>query len=76
MKGIADETLKALVREVVAREMGLAPASADRVPAATVVAHASHRQFTILRVPDGGGACLIEPAVPCTHCGYCQSYGH
>jgi hypothetical protein len=25
---------------------------------------------------DADGACLIEPAVRCTHCGYCQSYGH
>jgi hypothetical protein len=24
----------------------------------------------------GDGACLIEPAVGCNHCGYCQSYGH
>ena len=22
------------------------------------------------------GPCLIEPAVLCNHCGYCQSYGH
>lgn len=25
---------------------------------------------------DGDGACLIEPAVRCNHCGYCLSYGH
>ena len=25
---------------------------------------------------DADGACLIEPAVRCNHCGYCQSYGH
>jgi hypothetical protein len=22
------------------------------------------------------GACVIEPAVRCNHCGFCQSYGH
>jgi hypothetical protein len=22
------------------------------------------------------GACLIEPTVRCTHCGFCQSLGH
>jgi hypothetical protein len=30
-------------------------------------------------VPDGSeadGPCIIEPAVMCTHCGYCKSYGH
>ena len=21
------------------------------------------------------GSCVIEPSVPCTHCGYCRSYG-
>jgi len=42
--------------------------------------HASHGR---LPVRGGGpgtdgedGACVIEPAVRCTHCGYCQSYGH
>jgi hypothetical protein len=74
VKGISEEALRTLVREVVARELGAAPAAVPR--AATVVAHASHRQFAVLRVPDGDGSCLIEPAVSCTHCGYCQSYGH
>ena len=27
-------------------------------------------------VPSGSDACIIEPSVPCTHCGYCKSYGH
>ena len=38
--------------------------------------HASHGLFPVLRGGDSDGACLIEPAVRCTHCGYCQSYGH
>jgi len=35
--------------------------------------------FTLLPLPRGGdfdGLCIIEPSVRCTHCGYCQSYGH
>jgi hypothetical protein len=35
--------------------------------------------FALLALPRGGdqdGACLIEPAVRCTHCGYCLSLGH
>lgn len=24
----------------------------------------------------GDGMCVIEPRVPCNHCGFCQSYGH
>jgi threonine dehydrogenase-like Zn-dependent dehydrogenase len=23
-----------------------------------------------------GDACVIEPSVPCDHCGYCKSHGH
>jgi hypothetical protein len=25
---------------------------------------------------DADGNCVIEPAVRCNGCGYCQSYGH
>jgi hypothetical protein len=39
--------------------------------------HASH---ILLRVVPGSqiddGMCVIEPAVRCNHCGFCQSYGH
>jgi len=37
--------------------------------------HASHFIYMQL-VNDNGGQCLIEPKVPCNHCGYCQSHGH
>ena len=37
--------------------------------------HASHYLYMQL-VNDNGGQCLIEPNVPCNHCGYCQSHGH
>ena len=34
--------------------------------------------FLRLPLPSGDeeGACLIEPAVRCNHCGYCLSLGH
>jgi hypothetical protein len=39
--------------------------------------HASH---ILLKVVPGSqiddGMCVIEPAVRCNHCGFCQSYGH
>jgi hypothetical protein len=38
--------------------------------------HASHALLPLARGGDGDGACLIEPSVRCTHCGYCLSYGH
>ena len=39
-----------------------------------------HPSHNILNVLPGSevdeGACVIEPAVRCNHCGFCQSYGH
>jgi len=39
-----------------------------------------HASAAFLRLPlpsgDPEGACLIEPAVRCNHCGYCLSLGH
>lgn len=36
----------------------------------------SHARFTLPRDSEGTLPCLIEPAVQCVHCGYCQSLGH
>ena len=38
-------------------------------------AHASHQRLPLVS-GDEDGACLIEPAVRCNHCGYCLSLGH
>jgi hypothetical protein len=73
-----DEELRALVRAAIAQYAGTSPVQpASGPPAAPVRLHPSHGRFTM--VPAGAetdGPCLIEPAVMCTHCGYCQSYGH
>ena len=37
---------------------------------------ASHSMFVLPAGAETDGPCIIEPAVPCTHCGYCKSYGH
>ena len=40
----------------------------------------SHSSHILLKVLPGSevdaGMCVIEPAVRCNHCGFCQSYGH
>ena len=69
---ISESELRALVRESIARRMGQQPSA----PAVRVGPHASHALLPLARGGDGDGACLIEPAVRCTHCGYCLSYGH
>ena len=38
--------------------------------------HPSHVRFVLVTGRDGDGPCLVEPTVGCTHCGFCQSYGH
>ena len=35
----------------------------------------SFGQYRIERNP-GETECLIEPAVPCNHCGFCKCHGH
>jgi hypothetical protein len=74
---ITDQELREMVRESIARHLGssrtdlVAPLVGPRGEA-----HASHLLLPVARGGDGDGACLIEPAVRCNHCGYCQSYGH
>ncbi|MEZ5293043.1 MAG: hypothetical protein R2745_18325 [Vicinamibacterales bacterium] len=80
-----EQHVRLLVRQAIARRLGApaapplapllaaarsappAPASGERHPAA--------ERFVILR-PAGEIDCIIEPAVTCNHCGYCQCYGH
>jgi hypothetical protein len=83
---MTDDQLRALVRDAVARHLGLmpsGPAAAPATPAAhaavTLTMHPSHYRYAALQrgsEGDASGPCLIEPAVICNHCGYCQSHGH
>jgi hypothetical protein len=80
-----------MVRAAVARQIGGAAlaateggtggsrshASGPGAPDRATPLHASHGLiFTSGGGGDDEGRCLIEPAVACTHCGYCQSLGH
>jgi hypothetical protein len=75
MREISDQELRALVRDSIARH---AAAAGAQVPLQPTVdrTHSSHLKFLLPAGGDGDGMCVIEPAVRCTHCGYCQSYGH
>jgi hypothetical protein len=75
---LSDQELRALVREAVARAYAASVprAQAEPDPQASFRLHASHIRLALSRGGDEDGACLIEPAVRCNHCGYCQSYGH
>ena len=81
---MTEQELRTLVRDVIARHAagavsGPRPSADARratAPLPVVHHHASHALFAVTAGAESGGPCLIEPAVPCTHCGYCQSYGH
>jgi hypothetical protein len=69
-----EDRVRELVRESIARHLGSRPEDAVRFRPLTLVAgDASHFQYAL---PGSGGPCLIEPAVACNHCGYCQSHGY
>jgi len=74
-----EHALRQLVRQAVARHLGAPTAEAQPAhqpinPPAHQPGHASHALYQgLVNVTD---ACVIEPAVPCDHCGYCKSHGH
>ena len=86
-----EQLVRALVRQAIARHLGpgvqaTAPPALSPHPAppvqflravspATPASDISHARFHLVR-PVGEIDCLIEPAVVCNHCGYCQCYGH
>lgn len=69
-----EDALRAMIRETIARRLapGEPPPPAGRAPL-PFIADPSHYRYAL---PESGGPCLIEPAVACNHCGYCQSHGH
>lgn len=86
---MTEQELRALVRSAIAEVRSTAgatyphpssgltsfgpPPDPTAIPLPSIRHHASHALFVI---PAQGEGCVIEPAVPCNHCGYCKSYGH
>ena len=70
---ISEQELRELVRDAIARHTEQPTVSRVGGPL-LLEAHSSHARFAL--APTGDGQCVIERAVRCTHCGYCQSYGH
>ncbi len=76
---MTDDELRTLVRDAIARHLGgeaglTAPGAV--APAPLWRAHPSFGKYLVPQGDEDGGACIIEPAVRCNHCGYCQSHGH
>jgi hypothetical protein len=71
-----EETLRALVRESVARHLAADPhrPAPPFTSPLSFIGHPSQYRYTSL--PESDGPCIIEPGVACNHCGYCESHGH
>ena len=70
---MTEQELRAMVRDAIARVQG------SQAVDAVQLSHPSHPSHLTFAVPSGSdqeGPCIIEPAVMCTHCGYCKSMGH
>jgi hypothetical protein len=73
---MTEEQLRDLVREIVAERIAAQSMTRSGSGAADCKSHSSHTLLRVLPGAETGGACLIEPAVRCNLCGYCQSLGH
>jgi hypothetical protein len=72
---VNEDALRALVRQTIARldaDRGRVSAP-DPSGSVDLSAHPSRFQYKLVQ---SDGPCLIEPGVPCNHCGYCLSHGH
>jgi hypothetical protein len=72
-----EQDVRALVREAIERHLGRPDEKRGQGTRPLFSDHPSHILLKVLpgsQVDDG--MCVIEPAVRCNHCGFCQSYGH
>jgi hypothetical protein len=72
-----EQELREMIRASIARHAGPGGGAPVRMSpdAAVSSGHASHLRLPLVS-GDEEGACLIEPSVRCSHCGYCLSLGH
>jgi len=80
-----EQDIRGLVREAIERHLGRPQLVEGRSSIvdrqSSIVSRSSdHASHILLKVVPGSqiddGMCVIEPAVRCNHCGFCQSYGH
>jgi hypothetical protein len=73
VNALDEQRIRDIARDVIALRRGNPPERPALMPGG----QASFLLFSVFSGGDSrGGTCIIEPAVPCTHCGYCRSYGH
>ena len=70
---MTDDEIRQLVRGAIARHLGGANSPSPQ-PAPVTAVPISFARYPIPRAADDV-MCVIEPAVRCNHCGYCQCHG-
>jgi hypothetical protein len=76
---MTEEELRTVVRAAIARVRGgnqNPVVSQNPLNPLNPSLHPSHALLLVTSGADESGPCIIEPAVPCNHCGYCKSMGH
>jgi hypothetical protein len=71
-----EDALRALVRETIARVQSRGDLPVGGPPQILDMINPSHPSNYQYNLPPSDGPCIIEPGVPCNHCGYCQTHGH
>jgi len=78
---MTDDEIRSLIRVAIEKHMG-APANVESGFSRTASAppqpqplSISFSRYALPRAEDDT-MCIIEPAVKCNHCGYCQCHGH
>lgn len=72
-----DEEIRALIRTTIEKHLGGPPVAVEAVVVSSrpATSNLSFGRYLLPRAEDDV-MCLIEPAVRCNHCGYCQCHGH
>ena len=73
-----DDEIRALIRVAIAKHLGTEANPGTNLrenPRETPRDLLSFARYPLPRAEDDT-QCLIEPAVRCNHCGYCQCHGH
>ena len=79
---MTDDEIRSLVRVAIQKHLGSpsrgasldAPATSSAPPPPPALS-ISFGRYALPRAEDDT-MCIIEPAVKCNHCGYCQCHGH
>jgi hypothetical protein len=72
-----EQEVRALVREAIERHLGRPDEGVRGKGRGALAPYPSHVLLNVLPGSEvDEGMCVIEPAARCSHCGFCQSYGH